>query len=187
MMTTRKNQQNQSAGTADSVVTEVTETQKTEAVNPDIKPVPQKTETVLSRRAKLRAALDALPVVEPVEGDALDSYLIFDGTPIGDTKIPTFYMIHRSGRPSPNGDRPVYYLTNSDFKEFDFDQADFSAWAVEKGIPIVAGYVWSPDADRIEVRPWKHSATLGWEKIEKKIRNGLSKRDQRWLALRGLI
>lgn len=176
MMATRKNE------VADNVATETTETKVSE-----VKPAPQKTETALSRRAKLRAALDALPVSERVEGDALDSYLIFDGTPIGDTKIPTFYMIHRSGRPSPNGDRPVYYLTSSDFKEFDFDQADFSAWAAEKGIPIVAGYVWSPDADRIEVHPWKHSATLGWEKIEKKIRSGLSKRDQRWLALRGLI
>lgn len=185
MMAGRKNQQNQSIGA--SVESEVKETQKAEAIKPETKPAPQRAETALNRRARLKAALDALPVSERVEGDALDSYLIFDGTPIGDTKIPTFYMIHRSGRPSPSGDRPVYYLKSEDFQEFDFDRADFSAWAAEKGIPIVAGYVWSPDADRIEVHPWKHSATLGWEKIEKKIRSGLSRRDQRWLALRGLI
>lgn len=184
-MAGRKNQQNQSIGA--SVESEVKETQKAEAIKPETKPAPQRTETALTRRARLKASLEALPAIERIEGDALDSYLIFDGTPIGDTKIPTFYMIHRSGRPSPSGDRPVYYLKSEDFQEFDFDRADFSDWAIEKGIPIVAGYVYSPDADLIEVKPWRHAAVVGWEKIEKKIRAGLSKRDQRWLALRGLI
>jgi len=172
-MAARKNQQNQSAGVADSVESEVKETQ----------PV----ETALSRRARLKAELKALPPVERIEGDALDSYLIFDGTPVGDNKSPTFYMIHRSGRRSPNGDRPVYYLTVHDFMEFDPDRADISDWAVKRGIPVVAGYVYSPDADLIEVRPWPRAATVGWERIEKKIRKGLAKRDLRWLSLRGLI